>query len=405
MFDSFLYQHDLTNLVKEGTCYKNPGNLSHIDLYLTNTQLSSQSTSSVFTGFSDFHKLVLTVFNTTFVKCKLKEFFYRDYKHFNHESFEKDLKCALSTFEKINYQEFDKTFIETLNKHAPLKKKSVRANQPPYMTKALRKAIMRRYELETKYFKLKTNDTLKAYKKQKNYYSRLYKKERKKFFENLNLPFVVDNKKFSKLVKPLFNEKGGGVSNEVVLLEKDKILRDDNEVPKEFHSYFNSIVSSLGITENEYTIQKNIPSSEPIDKAIMLFRFHPSILLIKSKINTSHKFSFTEIETDDVDKEIRSLNSKKSGTQNDIPAKILKKCESSTAPVLQKLFNKILRTGNFPFKLKLADITPVFKKNNPLEKGNYIPASVLPVVSKIFERIMQKQVTIFTAKPLVHCRH
>ena len=46
---------------------------------------------------------------------------------------------------------------------------------------------MRRSELETKYFKLKTNDTLKACKKQKNYCSRLYKKERKKV--------VVDNKK------------------------------------------------------------------------------------------------------------------------------------------------------------------------------------------------------------------
>ena len=66
-------------------------------------------------------------------------------------------------------------------------------------------------------------------------------------------------------MKPLFNEKGSGVRNEVVLLEKDKILRDDNEVAKEFHSYFNSIVSSLGITENKYTIQKNMPSSEPID--------------------------------------------------------------------------------------------------------------------------------------------
>ena len=53
-----------------------------------------------------------------------------------------------------------------------------------------------------------------------------------------------------------------------VLLEKDKILRGDNEVTKEFHSYFNSIVSSLGITENEYTIQKNIASSEPLDKLL-----------------------------------------------------------------------------------------------------------------------------------------
>ena len=100
----------------------------------------------------------------------------------------------------------------------------------------------------------------------------------------------------------------------------------------------------------------------------MKFQFHPSILLIKRKINASNSFPFTEIETDDVYQEIRSLNSKKSETQNDIPAKTLKKFASSAAPFLQNLFNEILRTRNFPDKLKLADITPVFKKNNPLEK-------------------------------------
>ena len=223
------------------------------------------------------------------------------------------MECALSTFEKISCQEFDKTFIEILNKHVPIKKKLVRADQAPCMTKALRKAIMRRSELETKYFKLKTNDTLKAYRKQKNYCSRLYNKERKQFFENLNLSFIVDNKNFWEVVKTLFKEKGSEVSDKVVLLEKDKILRDDSEVAKEFHSYFNSIVSIV------------IPSSEPIDKSMMKFQLHPSVVLIKSKINTSNNFSFTEIETDDADKGIRSLNSKKSSTQNDIPAKILKK--------------------------------------------------------------------------------
>ena len=115
---------------------------------------------------------------------------------------------------------------------------------------------------------------MKAYKKQKTYYSRLYKKERKRFLENLNLSFVVDNKKFWKVVKALFNEKGSGVSNKVVLLEMGKILRDDNVVAKDFYSYFNSIVSSLGITESEYTIHKNTPSSEPIDKAIISIPFY-----------------------------------------------------------------------------------------------------------------------------------
>ena len=89
--------------------------------------------------------------------------------------------------------------------------------------------------------------------------------------------------------------------------------------------------------------------------------------------------------------EICSLNSKKSAAQNDIPAKIIKKCRRWIAPVLQKLFTEILRPGNFPDRLKLADITPVFKKNIPLQKENYRPVSVLPIASKIFERIMQKQ--------------
>ena len=77
-----------------------------------------------------------------------------------------------------------------------MKKKLVRANQTPYMTKALRKAIMRWSEIEAKHFKLKTNNTLEAYEKQKNYWSRLYKVETTNFFEKLNLSFVVDNKKF-----------------------------------------------------------------------------------------------------------------------------------------------------------------------------------------------------------------
>ena len=87
VFDSFLFQHDLINLVKDSTFYKNPRNPSCIDLYLTNRQLRFQNTSSVFTGLSDFYELVLIVFKTTLVKSKPKELFYRDYKHFNHECF------------------------------------------------------------------------------------------------------------------------------------------------------------------------------------------------------------------------------------------------------------------------------------------------------------------------------
>ena len=63
-----------------------------------------------------------TVFETTFVKEKPIELLYGDYKHFNYERSEKDLRYALSTFEKLNYQDFEKTFFEILNKYVPMKK-------------------------------------------------------------------------------------------------------------------------------------------------------------------------------------------------------------------------------------------------------------------------------------------
>ena len=53
----------------------------------------------------------------------------------------------------------------------------------------------------------------------------------------------------------------------------------------------------------------------------------------------------------------------------------------------------MLKNGDFPDNLKLADITPVFKKKNPLHKVNHRPVSVLPSISKVFEKLMLKQIS------------
>ena len=58
-FGSFLYQHELSSIVKESKYFKNVSNLSCIDLILTNSALSFQHTLTVSCGLSDFHKLVL----------------------------------------------------------------------------------------------------------------------------------------------------------------------------------------------------------------------------------------------------------------------------------------------------------------------------------------------------------
>ena len=79
-----------------------------------------------------------------------------------------------------------------------MKSKKQRANHKSYMTKALRKAIMKRSELATKYHKTKSIEDYNNYKKQRNFCSKLYKKERKKFRTIWTLKTLQIRKNFGK---------------------------------------------------------------------------------------------------------------------------------------------------------------------------------------------------------------
>ena len=118
-----------------------------------------------------------------------------------------------------NYEVFEREFLNVLNNHAPLKKKFIRANHVPYMTKPLRKAIMNRSQLENKYLRNSSNLNRTKYKKQKNFCSRLYKKGRKKFYSKLDIKNLTDNKQFWKTMKPFLSEKSNNAS-EISLVHK-----------------------------------------------------------------------------------------------------------------------------------------------------------------------------------------
>ena len=99
--------------------------------------------------------MAITVLKTKFEKAKPKEIFYRDINNFYNETFKSLLRERLSTCK--SYSKFEEVFIMSLDQCAPLKKKIVRANEVSYMTKTLKKAMMRRSQLENKYYKSKTS--------------------------------------------------------------------------------------------------------------------------------------------------------------------------------------------------------------------------------------------------------
>ena len=64
-------------------------------------------------------------------------------------------------------------------------------------------------------------------------------------------------------------------------------------------------------------------------------------------------------------------------------------------------FNKSSELGKFPSEMKLADITPVFKKEDRTKKENYRPISILSNLSKVFERCLYNQLSVFFDKILL----
>ena len=88
--------------------------------------------------------MVVTVMKPTFPKAKPKIIYYRDYKKFILWEFRKELRDELRKTVVLGYAHFEQIFLMVLEKHAPMKQKIVRANDKPFMTKVLRKAIMRR---------------------------------------------------------------------------------------------------------------------------------------------------------------------------------------------------------------------------------------------------------------------
>ena len=95
------------------------------------------------------------------------------------------------------------------------------------------------------------------------------------------------------------------------------------------------------------------------------------------------------------------MKSDKASTYKNISAKKLKGTSDICRKYLMDIWNiQIVRNKIFPTNLKLADISPIFKKDDATLVKNYRPVSVLPVVSKMFERIMHKQITIYIEKYL-----
>ena len=209
--------------------------------------------------------------------------------------------------------------MKTLNKHAPLKTKVIRGNHKSFITKNLRKAIMKRSVLKKRAIISNNPEIIKLYKKQGNYVVNLSRKVKTEYFPK-HMPHGASSEIFLKFCKPFFSNKTTNFDDKIILVEKVEVVSKNEEIATHFNNYFNDITKGLNI--KKWCISDK-SSDDPLVNAIRKYENHPGIIKIKSSVETKQLFDFNFVSSDDISKIINSLDPTKK-TSGAIPTKIVK---------------------------------------------------------------------------------
>ena len=223
-----------------------------------------------------------------------------------------------------------------------------------------------------------------------NFCAKLLRQTKEKYFSDINVKSISDNKKIWKTIKPFFSNKGLN-TNSMMLVEDNGIVCNEEIIANIMNfTNFTNITTHLKLKPTKIDPKANLES------LLDTFQNHESVQRIKlANFHSKSSLKFNSASELDVKKEILNLSSKKATRKGDIPAKILKSSINTCLSELTILINNCLKEGVFLDDLKLADITRIFKKEDSLNKENYRPISILSHLSKVFERILYKQINSF----------
>ena len=157
-----------------------------------------------------------------------------------------------------------------------------------------------------------------------------------------------------------------------------QLITNRRDIACHFNEYFTSIAHKLN--NDKYGASNSQPSDS-------------YKLFLKNRV--SHSIYFANIECSEVTNIINNFNNNKS---SDFSVRALKLIKHQIAPVLAVLFNDCMHSGVFPDGLKIARVLPLYKGGKTHLMSNYRPISILPLFSKIFEKLIYHRLYAFLDK-------
>ena len=151
-----------------------------------------------------------------------------------------------------------------------------------------------------------------------------------------------------------------------MLVEGNEIVNDNGEIATIMNRYFMNITKHMNLKANK------ISHREELVNILDTFKNHMSVQRIKlANFHSYSTLNFSKVTESEVRKEILNLSSKKATKNGDIRAKILKKSVDISIKEITFIINDCIEDGIFADDFKLADVSPIFKKEDSFKKENY----------------------------------
>ena len=211
--------------------------------------------------------------------------------------------------------------------------------------------------------RLKTERSERAYLEYKRILQTALRRAEKNHYDELFLKYKSNLRKTWRLIKAVIN-KSKSQTQCYSLIVNGQESCDPRTVAEAFNTFFTNIGPSLAST---------IPTTNR--NPLSYFPAYAHSLFVAPT---------TELEISNL---IKSLKNTAAGSDG-IPSHILKDVLPIIAPTITRIFNLSLSQGVFPHELKIARVIPIYKAGDKLSVNNYRPISLLPVLSKVLEKLM-----------------
>ena len=302
----------------------------------------------------------------------------RKYNHFDSTAFLIDLEAA--PFNEINrftnspsemWTIWKTLYLDILNKHAIVTKINIKGNNLPYITSKVRRMIRKR-----DYIRKKANETGSKSLRQafRNIRGGVYQELR--YLRNSYYSGKIDEHKSDPKQTWKILKQALGRGNKSAIIEQiifnDEILNEKQDIAEACNQYFASVGNKLA--DQFQPSQDNPIQYIPVGM---------------------ERFQFKQIEAAKVNMVLGKLKNGKATGIHNIPNNSLKLSKDIIAPFLTTIFNACIKEIIFINDFKTGKVSSIFKPGRKDLPGNYRPITILPTITRVFERILYEQIYSF----------